>query len=65
MSRYLELIEKQRLLSKRTLTNETRNNAIIQKDSRIFGYYWRIIYPRSAIIRRVWLDTIRKKAQIQ
>ena len=45
------------------LTTETRNNGITQKDNRIFGYYWRIIYPGSAIIRRVWLDTIKKKAQ--
>ena len=45
------------------LTTETRNNGITHKDNRIFGYYWRIIYPGSAIIRRVWLDTIKKKAQ--
>jgi hypothetical protein len=45
------------------LTTETRNNGITLKDNRVFGYYWRIIYPGSAIIRRVWLDTIKKKAQ--
>lgn len=45
------------------LTTETRNNGTTQNDNRIFGYYWRIIYPGSAIIRRVWLDTIKKKAQ--
>jgi hypothetical protein len=45
------------------LTTETRNNGITRKDNRAFGYYWRIIYPGSAIIRRVWLDTIRNKAQ--
>jgi hypothetical protein len=45
------------------LTTETRNNGITLKDSRVFGIYWRIIYPGSAIIRRVWLDTIKKKAQ--
>ena len=45
------------------LTTETRNNGITHKDNRIFGYYWRIIYPGSAIIRRVWLDTIKKKSQ--
>jgi len=44
------------------LTTETRNNGTTHKDSRIFGYYWRIIYPGSAIIRRLWLDTIKKKA---
>jgi|WetSurMetagenome_2_1015567.scaffolds.fasta_scaffold28982_1 hypothetical protein len=45
------------------LTTETRNIGITRKDNRAFGYYWRIIYPGSAIIRRVWLDNIKKKAQ--
>ena len=45
------------------LTTETRNHGITHKDNRVFGYYWRIIYPGSAIIRRLWLDTIKKKAQ--
>jgi hypothetical protein len=45
------------------LTTETRINGITRRDNRVFGYYWRIIYPGSAIIRRVWLDTIKKKAQ--
>ncbi|MDD4603848.1 MAG: hypothetical protein PHF97_08585 [Bacteroidales bacterium] len=45
------------------LTTETRNNGITREDNRTFGYYWKIIYPGSAIIRRVWLDTIKKKAQ--
>lgn len=43
------------------LTTETRIQGITPNDSRIFGIYWRIIYPGSAIIRRLWLDTIRKK----
>jgi len=45
------------------LSTETRNCGITPKDNRVFGFYWRIIYPGSAIIRRVWLDTIRKNAQ--
>jgi hypothetical protein len=45
------------------LTTETRNNGITHNDNRVFGYYWRIIYPGSAIIRRLWLDTIKKNAQ--
>ncbi|MDD4822010.1 MAG: hypothetical protein PHI48_05565 [Bacteroidales bacterium] len=45
------------------LTTETRNKGITARDNRVFGYYWKIIYPGSAIIRRVWLDTIKKKAQ--
>jgi hypothetical protein len=45
------------------LTTETRNNATTPKDRRNFARYWRIIYPGSAIIRRVWLDTLAKKAE--
>jgi hypothetical protein len=45
------------------LTTETRVQGIERRDSQVFGRYWRIIYPGSAIIRRVWLDTIKKKAQ--
>jgi hypothetical protein len=45
------------------LTTETRNKGITHKDSCIFGRYWRIIYPGSAIIRRVWLDTVKKRAE--
>jgi hypothetical protein len=43
------------------LSTETRNCGITPKDNRVFGFYWRIIYPGSAIIRRVWLDTIKNK----
>ena len=46
------------------LTTETRNYPITLKDRRIFGRYWTVIYPGSAIIRRVWLDTLAKKAEI-
>lgn len=45
------------------LSTETRVNGITQNDDRIFGYYWRIIYPGSAIIRRVWLNMIKKKSE--
>jgi hypothetical protein len=45
------------------LTTETRNKGITAHDNSVFGYYWKIIYPGSAIIRRVWLDTIKKKTQ--
>jgi len=45
------------------LSTETRNNGITPKDNRTFSFYWKIIYPGSAIIRRVWLDTINKNAQ--
>ena len=45
------------------LTTETRNYPITSEDRRIFGRYWTVIYPGSAIIRRVWLDTLAKKAE--
>jgi hypothetical protein len=45
------------------LTTETRNYPVTTKDRRIFGRYWTVIYPGSAIIRRVWLDTMAKKAE--
>jgi hypothetical protein len=31
--------------------------------SRVFARYWRVIYPGSAIIRRVWLDAIVARAE--
>ncbi len=46
------------------LTTETRVQGIIACDSSVFARYWRIIYPGSAIIRRVLLDTIKKRAQL-
>jgi len=45
------------------VSTETRNLPMTRKDSCIFGRYWRIIYPGSAIIRRLWLDTLAKKAE--
>jgi hypothetical protein len=56
--RLISLDDKQTLL-----TTETRNLPITQKDCFIFGRYWRIIYPGSAIIRRVWLDVLAQKAE--
>ncbi len=28
-----------------------------------FAIYWRVIYPGSALIRRMWLDAIRRRAE--
>ena len=56
--RFISLGNKQTLL-----TTETRNLPITSKDRLVFGRYWRIIYPGSAIIRRVWLDALAKKAE--
>lgn len=56
--RFISLSNGQTLLS-----TETRNLPITKKDCRIFGSYWRIIYPGSAIIRRAWLNTLARKAE--
>jgi len=56
--RFISLENGQTLVS-----TETRNYAMTKEDRRIFGRYWRIIYPGSAIIRRVWLDTLAEKAE--
>jgi hypothetical protein len=45
------------------LTTETRVEGTSKTDNYMFSRYWRVIYPGSAIIRRVWLDTIKKKAE--
>lgn len=47
---------------KTLVTTETRNQGLTPKDRRIFGRYWRVIYPGSAIIRRLWLEALAPKA---
>lgn len=42
------------------ISTETRNYGITQTDCRLFNYYWRIIYPGSAIIREAWLNRVKK-----
>ena len=45
------------------LSTETRIRGNDKRARRVFGCYWRIIYPGSAIIRRVWLDAIAARAE--
>lgn len=45
------------------LSTETRCLANGDEARRTFARYWRIIYPGSAIIRRVWLDAIAARAE--
>jgi hypothetical protein len=45
------------------VTTETRVFAADAATQRRFGTYWRIIYPGSALIRRMWLRAIRRRAQ--
>jgi hypothetical protein len=48
---------------KTLVSTETRNLPVTKRDSRIFNAYWRVIYPGSAIIRRLWLEELCKKTE--
>lgn len=45
------------------VSTETRIMGNDADAQRIFARYWRLIYPGSAIIRRVWLDAIIARAE--
>ena len=45
------------------LSTETRIKATDGDARRSFGRYWRIIHPGSALIRRVWLRAVRRRAE--
>lgn len=45
------------------VSTETRCLANDDAARRVFARYWRVIYPGSAIIRRVWLDAIIARAE--
>jgi len=46
-----------------TLTTETRVYATDAATRRAFARYWRVIYPGSALIRRMWLRAIARRAE--
>ena len=46
-----------------TLTTETRVYATDTSTRRHFAFYWRVIYPGSALIRRMWLRAIARRAE--
>lgn len=46
-----------------TLTTETRMYGSDHDALRLVAMYWRVIYPGSAFIRRMWLRAIRKRAE--
>ena len=48
-----------------TLTAETRVLALDKATSRGMGRYWRLIVPGSGLLRRQWLDNIRKRAETE
>lgn len=45
------------------LVTETRVAATDAASARLFARYWRVIYPGSAFIRRMWLGAIRARAE--
>lgn len=45
------------------VSTETRVFATSSAARRRFAAYWRVIYPGSALIRRMWLRAIKKKAE--
>jgi hypothetical protein len=51
------------LAAGRRLTTETRIFATDAGARRQFALYWRLIYPGSAFIRRMWLRAIKRRAE--
>ena len=45
------------------VTTETRVFTTDPSSRRKFGEYWRVIYPGSALIRRMWLQAIKRRAE--
>ena len=45
------------------VTTETRVFATDAAATRRFAAYWRLIYPGSALIRRMWLRAIARRAE--
>ena len=45
------------------VTTETRVFATDPRTARLFGAYWRVIYPGSSLIRYMWLRAIKKRAE--
>jgi hypothetical protein len=46
------------------ISTETRSLGNDSQAQKIFARYWRVIYPGSSIIRRVWLNAIIDKAKL-
>ncbi len=46
-----------------TVTTETRIYALSPATRKSFAGYWRVIGPGSALIRRLWLRAIKRRAE--
>jgi len=49
--------------SRCVVTTETRVYAADRRTRRLFRVYWWLIHPGSALIRRMWLRAIRRRAE--
>jgi hypothetical protein len=47
------------------ITTETRVYATDLPTQKRFSAYWRVIYPGSSLIRRMWLRAIKNRAELQ
>ena len=45
------------------VSTETRVHAPDAAAARLFAAYWRVIYPGSALIRRMWLAAVKRRAE--
>jgi hypothetical protein len=45
------------------VTTETRVYSTDDSARRAFAAYWRVIYPGSALIRRMWLQAVKRRAE--
>jgi hypothetical protein len=43
------------------LTTETRIVGTDPDGTRMFGRYWRVVYPGSAVLRQAWLDAVGRR----
>jgi hypothetical protein len=46
-----------------SVSTETRIYANNERARRTFGVYWRVIYPGSSLLRRMWLRAVKKRAE--
>jgi len=44
-------------------STETRIRALSHRARKDFRFYWRVIYPGSALIRRMWLRAVKRRAE--
>ena len=61
LSQYADL---EKTIEKNAESTETRVFATDDSARRRFAAFWRVIYPGSALIRRMWLRAIQRRAEV-